>query len=224
LLAFTDDRVAALDDLGVRAAAIAAAGPAVALVARLPHGTTDRLAALAQRFVANAVSPMAMVLVTGRADVAMAVGAQGVILRKDDLSVGTVRGLPERSSRHPERSEGSRSSDQVLRFAQDDRIICRSIHSLAEAETAVRDGADALIVGSIWPSATHPDRAAAGTALLSEVVSLGRPTYAIGGITTARAAEARAAGAWGVAVISATWDAASPYQAAMEILAVWSVT
>ncbi len=87
LLAFTDDRVAALDDLGIRAAAIAAAGPAVALVARLPSGTTNQLATLAQRLVANAAAPMAMVLVTGRADVALAVGAQGVILRKDDLGV-----------------------------------------------------------------------------------------------------------------------------------------
>jgi thiamine monophosphate synthase len=221
LLAFTDDRVAALDDLGVRAAAIAAAGPAVALVARLPGGTTDQLAALAQRFVANAAAPMAMVLVTGRADVALAVGAQGVILRQDDLSVETVRSLPERS----EGSAYSRVADalpgtstQILRFAQDD-LVYRSVHSFAEAEEAVTHGADALIVGSIWPSATHPGRTAAGTGLLAQIVSLGVPTYAIGGVTPARAAEALAAGAWGVAAISAVWSAEHPYRTSMEILA-----
>jgi thiamine-phosphate pyrophosphorylase len=196
LLAFTDDRVAVLDDLGVRAAAIAAAGTAVGLVARLPSGSTDQLAALAQRCVALAAPPMATVLVTGRADVALAVGAQGVILRKDDLSVGTVRGMMNH-----------------------DRLIFRSIHSFAEAAAAVQDGADAVIVGSIWPSATHPDRPAAGTELLAQVVSLGRPTYAIGGVTPARATEARAAGAWGVVTISAVWDAEQPYRAAMELIA-----
>jgi thiamine-phosphate diphosphorylase len=198
ILALTDDRVAALDDLGMRAAAIAAAGPAVALVARVPDGTTDQLAALAQRFVANAAPPMAMVLVTGRADVALAVGAQGVILRQDDLSVETVR--------------------QILRSAQDD-IVFRSVHSVAEAEQAVEDGADALIVGSIWPSATHPGGPAAGTDLLAQIVSLGVPTYAIGGVTSTRAAEAIAVGAWGVAAISAVWDAEHPYRTTMEILA-----
>ena len=195
LLALTDDRIAALDDLGVRAAAIAAAGPAVALVARLPGGTTDRLATLAQRFVADATPPMAMVLVTGRADVALSVGAHGVILRKDDLSVGAVRTFCH------------------------DMLMFRSVHSFAEAETAIRDGADALIVGSIWPSATHPGHPAAGTGLLAQIVPLGVPTYAIGGVTPARAAEALAAGAWGVAAISAVWDAEHPYRTTMEMLA-----
>ena len=208
LLAFTDDRVAALDDLGVRAAAIAATGPAVALVARLPNGSTDRLAALAQRFVANSAAPMAMVLVTGRIDVALAVGAAGVILRKDDLPVATARQVG-----HPGRREGSPYQDAV---------ILRSVHSFAEAEQAVSDGADALIVGSIWPSATHPGRAPAGTGLLTRVVALGVPTYAIGGVTPARAIEARAAGAWGVAVIAAVWDAEQPYHAARGIAQVWT--
>lgn len=200
LLAFTDDRVAALDDLGVRAAAIAAAGPAVALVARLPNGSTDQLAALAQRCVALAAPPMAMVLVTGRADVAMAVRAHGVILRKNDLSVGTAR--------------------QLLAGCHE-VVVFRSVHSFAEAKAAIQDGADAVIVGSIWPSATHPDRAAAGTGLLAQVVSLGVPTYAIGGVTLVRATEVRAAGAWGVAAISALWDATSPYRAAMEMVKPW---
>lgn len=201
LLAFADDRIAVLEDLGVRAAAIAAAGPAVGLVARLPNGSADRLAALAQRFVALAAPPMASVLVTGRADVAAATGAHGVILRQRDLC-------------HPERSEGSPRSSRLA--------IVRSIHTLAEAESAVADGADALVVGSIWSTSTHPDRAAAGTELLREVVLLGLPTFAIGGVTPARALEARAAGAWGVAAITALWDAAEPYAAAMEMLQSWS--
>ena len=217
LLAFADDRIAALDDLGVRAAAIAAAGPAAALVARMPGGTTDRLAAMAQRFVANAAPPMAVVLVTGRADVAMSTGAHGVILRKDDLDVRTVRAMC-----HPERSEGSIRNEAIPHFVRDDMMIFRSIHSLAEAEIAVRDGANALIAGSIWPSTTHPGREPAGTGFLRQVVALGVPAFAIGGVTAARAGEARDAGAWGVAAVGAVWDAKSPYQAAMQILETWT--
>jgi len=100
--------------------------------------------------------------------------------------------------------------------------VVKSIHSLAEAESAAKGGADALVVGAIWPTSTHPDRAAAGTALLRDVVTLGLPTFAIGGVTPARAVEARDAGAWGVAAISALWDANDPYHAAMSILENWS--
>lgn len=201
LLAFADDRIAALEDLGVRAAAIAAAGPVVALVARLPGGSTDRLAALAQRFVALAAPPMASVFVTGRSDVAVATGAHGVVLRRGDLS-------------HPEWSERPPRSGRLTHI--------RSIHSLAEAEAAAGEGAHALVVGAVWPTSTHPDRVAAGTGLLREVVTLGLPTFAIGGVTPARALEACDAGAWGVAAITALWDADEPYAAALEMVQPWS--
>ena len=201
LLAFADDRIALLEDLGVRAAAIAAAGPAAGLVARLPAGTTDRLASLAQRFVALATPPMASVFVTGRSDVAAATGAHGLILRHADLP-------------HPERSEGPHRSSRLM--------LLHSIHSVAEGESAAANGADALVVGSIWPTSTHPDRTAAGTGLLRDVVALGLPTFAIGGVTPARAVEAHDAGAWGIAAIMAVWDADEPYAAAMEMLQPWS--
>ena len=230
LLAFADDHIAALDDLGIRAAAIAAVGPAVGLVARLPAGTTDQLASLAQRFVALATPPMASVFVTGRSDVARAVRANGVILRNGDL---WCRPDPERSlwcRPDPERSEGPAypratgispsATTGVLRGTQDE-VVIRSVHSLAEAGSARAGGADALIVGSIWPSPTHPGRAPSGTALLAQIVSLGLPTYAIGGVTAARAIEAKAAGAWGVAAITAVWDTRESYEAAKEIVEVW---
>jgi len=205
LLAFSDDRVAALGDLGVRASAIAAAGSGVALVARLPAGSIDALASLARRFVALASPPMAGVMVTGRVDVACAAGANGVILRHGDLAVGMVRDLLARLRGH----------------AGGAGFVLRSVHSESEAEAAVRSGADALVVGTIWPSATHAG-AAAGTGLLERVVSFGVPTYAIGGVTPARAIEARAAGAWGVAAIRALWDAATPYRMAMDMLKPWA--
>ncbi len=95
MLAYTDDRVSQLDDLGVRAAALAAVGPAIALIARRPAGTADQLAALAQRLVALVAPPMATVFVTGRSDIALATGATGVILRRDDLDPAEVRQIAE---------------------------------------------------------------------------------------------------------------------------------
>jgi thiamine-phosphate diphosphorylase len=99
--------------------------------------------------------------------------------------------------------------------------VFRSVHTESEAEAAARDGADAIVVGTIWPTATHPSQPPAGTALLERVVSFGVPTYAIGGVTPARVAEAKAAGAWGVAAITALWDAAAPYRVAMEMMKPW---
>jgi thiamine-phosphate diphosphorylase len=195
VLAFIDADVAALTDLGVRAAAVAAAGPAVALVARQPGGTADQLAMLALRLRALATPPMAGLLVSGRSDIALAAAADGVVLREGDLDVATVRHLAP-----------------ALR-------IFRSIHSESEAETAAGAGADALIAGNIWPTPSHPARTAAGIDFLSRVAALGVPTYAIGGVTVARAREACDAGAFGVAAIRALWNAPRTYDATRELIA-----
>jgi thiamine monophosphate synthase len=63
LHAVTDAAVLALDDLGVRAAAIAAAGPAVALHARDRTAGGAALAAATRRFLALARPPEAAVFV-----------------------------------------------------------------------------------------------------------------------------------------------------------------
>lgn len=196
LLAMADARIAARDDLGIRAAAIAAAGPAVALVARLPGGSADALTALAVRFVALAAPPMATVLVTGRADIARATGAHGVIARHADLPLTALRRIT----------------------AGPDYLHLRSVHSLTEAAAAVDEGADALLVGTIWESATHPGQPGAGLGLIEATARLGCPVFAIGGVTSARAREARAAGAWGVAAIGAVWDASDSYEAVLSLV------
>lgn len=197
LLAYLDDRTAARDDLGVGLAAIAAAGPAVALVARLPGGSTDALVQLAQRCLANARPPGAQVFVTGRIDVALALGANGVIARQRDLALSEMRALA-----------ATRGSIRIL----------AAVHSRAEAEAATAAGADGLVVGTIWTSPSHPDRPGAGVALISECVRLDRPVYAIGGVTPERAREAREAGAWGVAAIGALWDTTDPFAATVAML------
>jgi len=200
LLAFTDDRVASLDDLGERAAAIAAVGSAVALVARLPGGSTDQLASLALRFVALARPPMASVFVMDRIDVAMATGADGVV-----VDSACVLQIPMPGSA---RTYGSYAL----------------VHSVEEAQAAVDDGTSGLVLGTIWPTASHPGREPAGPGLIDRVARCGVPVWAIGGVTAERAREAREAGAWGVASISAVWDAIHPNQAALELLDAWRST
>ena len=198
VLAFTNDAVATHDDLGMRAAALAAGGPAVALVARLPNGNADALAALADRFVRLARAPEAQVLVTGRADIAAATDAHGVIIRGGDVSVAAARRIV-RPGGHP-------------------LLVLRSVHTLAEVEAAAAEGADAVVLGTIWPSASHPDRPGAGVELLTAAAAFGVPVFAIGGVTPERAREATAAGAWGVAAFGALWEAPKPYLGVTEML------
>ncbi len=199
VMAFTNDAIAAREDLGVGAAALAAGGAAVALVARVPGGNADALAALADRFVRLARAPEAQVLVTGRADIAAATGAQGVILRGGDVSVATAR--------------------RITRPGGEPLLVLRSVHTLAEVEAAAQEGADAVVLGTIWPSASHPGRPGSGVELLTAATAFGVPVIAIGGVTPARAQEAVAAGAWGVAAIGALWEVPKPYLAVVEMLA-----
>lgn len=199
LHAITDSAILALDDFPVRAAAIASAGPAVALHARDRHATAPALTSVARRMLALALPPEAAVIVNARPDVAVVLGAQGVQLGVDDLSPSDVR-----------------------RFAGGwNGWIGRSVHSMSEAAEAKDQGADYLIVGSIYPTPSHPG-AGAGPALVAEVATLGLPVIAIGGITPERAVEVRDAGAYGVAAISAVWRAPDSAAATMALLAPWT--
>jgi thiazole tautomerase (transcriptional regulator TenI) len=195
--AVTDARVLALDDLGVRAAAIAAAGSGVALHARDRMTGGARLASVARRFLALARPPEAAVFVNGRPDIAGAVSAQGVQLGAHDLT-----------------PREARASFPV-------GWVGRSVHSLEEAERAVEEGADFLLVGTIFPSSSHPGYPGAGPGLVRDTARLGPPVIAIGGIDGERAARMREAGAYGVAAIGALWHAADPAAAALALLAPW---
>ena len=197
LHAVTDAATLALPDFGVRAAAIAAAGSAVALHARDRAAGAPALASAAARMVALAGPPEASVIVSARADVAAAVGAHGVQLAASDLAPGDARRLLPRG------------------------WIGRSVHSAREAEAAVAEGADFLVAGSVYQTVSHPGRAAAGLDLIRGAAALGVPVIAIGGVTAERAPELRDAGAWGVAAITALWSAADPAAAALALLEPW---
>jgi thiamine-phosphate pyrophosphorylase len=194
--AFTDHAILSAPDFGIRAAAIAAGGAAVALHARDRGGSGARLAATALRMVALARPPEAAVFVSGRPDIAAASGAHGVQLGTGDLSPADAR--------------------LVLRGW----IGC-SVHTLGEATAAVEQGADFLVLGSIYETPSHPGAAPVGTEMLREAARLGRPVIAIGGITPERVPKLKSAGAYGVAAIRALWQADDPATATLALLAPW---
>lgn len=197
LHATTEARVLADPDLGRKASAIAALGPAAALVLRDREGSAAHLAEVGRRFVSLAHPPEATVIVTGRADLARALGADGVQLGLGDLAVGDAR--------------------QVLVRGW----IGRSVHSVEEAKAAVDEGTDYLVAGHVFTTPSHPGEPAAGLALVSGCAVLGLPVIAIGGVTVENAAECREAGAYGIAAIRALWDAEDPYAAARALVAPW---
>jgi len=201
LHAVTDAAILALDDFPVRTAAIAAAGSAVAIHVRDRTAGGARLALAARRVQALARPAEAALFVNARPDLAAALSAHGVQLGLEDLPADETR------TAFAPRWQG---------------WIGVSVHSESEAEQARAAGADYLMVGSIYPSATHPGAPGNGPALLRALAPLGLPLIAIGGITAERAAEVQDAGAWGVAAISALWRSADPAAAALALLAPWS--
>jgi len=137
----------------------------------------------------------ALFLVDDRVDVALAVGADGVHLPE--------RSLPGKAAR---------------RIAGEACIIGRSVHSLEAARRAEAEGDDYVQVGAVYETASHPGQAPGGIALLRSVAEAVRvPVIAVGGITESNVAEVIEAGANGVAVIGAIWNANDPMEAARAL-------
>jgi thiamine-phosphate pyrophosphorylase len=137
----------------------------------------------------------ALFLVNDRLDVALAAGADGAHLAGHSLPPAAAR-----AALGPE------------------RLIGCSVHDAAEAEAAARGGADYLLVGTLYPSRSHPGQAGAGPALVEGLRPLvDVPLVGIGGITARTAREVLVAGARGVAVISAIMAAPDPAAAAAKL-------
>jgi thiamine-phosphate pyrophosphorylase len=142
-----------------------------------------------------ALSNRALLLVNERVDVALAAGADGVQLGEDALPVVAAR-----------------------KMLGPDALIGRSVHSVDSARRAATEGADFLVVGTIYATRSHPGEEPAGPELLrsiAAVVSL--PLIGIGGITPRNLDEVMRAGARGVAVISNVLASPDPEGSAGEL-------
>ena len=191
LHAVTDERIARRADLDDAARQLAEVGGANLAL----HARGRALSGLEHYDLSFRLSILPSPLfVNDRLDIALAVHATGV-----QLGVGS---LPVSAARH-------------LRPTW---WIGKSVHDLAEADTAKAEGADYLLVGPVYATPTHPDRAPLGLEPLRAIARLGLPMIAIGGVTAARAHEVKAAGAHGVAAIRALWDAEDPAATARQML------
>jgi thiamine-phosphate pyrophosphorylase len=135
-------------------------------------------------------------VVNDRIDIALAVEADGLHLGQTDMPLETARRLVGKKM-----------------------FIGISAGTVEEALAAERGGADYLGIGAVYPTGSKPDAGAAiGPGRLREIRAAVRlPFVAIGGIGPQNAAEVLAAGADGVAVISAILSQPDIREAAAEI-------
>lgn len=100
------------------------------------------------------------------------------------------------------------------------KILGVSTHNLDEVKQAMKDGANYVGMGPVYPTETKKDtRSVQGVSLITEVRRHGLqiPIVGIGGITYDNAAPVIQAGADGISIISAISQSADPKKAAEEL-------
>lgn len=123
-------------------------------------------------------------IVNSRLDIALAAQADGLHLPEQALPVQTVR-----------------------RFFSG--LVGRSVHSIAGAKEAEQSGADYLLFGHIFETASKTTDAHGLHALEEVCKSVSIPVYAVGGVTPERASMCLKAGAFGVAVMNGVMSASN---------------
>lgn len=139
----------------------------------------------------------ARLLINDRIDVALAVNADGVHLTTTSLPVDVAR--------------------QLL---GPNRLLGVSTHSRAEAQVAAEGGADFIVFGPVFftPSKAPYGEPVGLEALRDACAAVALPILAIGGIKKVNLDQVVAAGANGIAVISAVIAADDPMAATQDLL------
>jgi thiamine-phosphate pyrophosphorylase len=122
-----------------------------------------------------------VLLMNSRTDIAMAICAQGVHLRSNDVSAIEVRKIW---------SEGAAISAQTT--------VGRSCHSRSEVARAAQEGADFVVFGPVFEK---QGTEAKGLEALHQVCKEKVPVIALGGVTAKNARACIEAGAAGIAGI-----------------------
>ena len=138
----------------------------------------------------------ALFIMNDHPDLAVASGADGLHLGQEDLPV-----------------------EEARKLMPIDMILGVSVHTVEQAKAAEGGGADYIAVGSMYPTRSKEKAVVVGPERLREVRgAVSVPLVAIGGIDKDNAGEVAAAGADGVAVISAILGAEDVVGAAREII------
>lgn len=135
-------------------------------------------------------------LINDRADIALAVGANGVHVGQRDIPVKALRAiLPEHM------------------------IIGVTANTQEGVATAALDGADYVGAGAVFPTITKQKPTIIGMDGLRDLcATTSLPIVAIGGITEQNAADVRACGPDGIAVSGAILKATCPQEASGNLL------
>jgi len=173
----------------------AVSGGATAVEVRLKGAAARDCVVLARALVGALAVP---VLVNDRVDVALAAGAAGAHLGQDDLPLIALRP-----------------------HVPPDFLLGISVGSAAEAARVRTWRADYWSIGPCFATAhksdAGPPLGPAGFAELARLAPPGTPVIGIGGITAATARAIVLAGAAGVAVVGAMWEASDPEAAARAL-------
>ena len=178
----------------------AIAGGVDAVQVREKHRDAAEQLSIARALREPTADAAVALIVNDRVDVAVAANADGVHLGDEDLPVDVARAQ-----------------------LGEDAIIGRSVSTVEGARVAERAGADYLGVGAVFETGSKDvaeDQQAIGLELIEEIDgAVDVPFVGIGGITPERAGDVVAAGADGVAVISAITAADDPEAATRELAA-----
>jgi thiamine-phosphate pyrophosphorylase len=167
---------------------------------RMKDAPDARIVAVGQRFARAASAHGALFILNDRPDLVEAVGADGVHVGQDDVTVADARA-----------AVGS------------DRLVGLSTHSPEQVDGAAGVPVDYIGVGPVHATPTKPGRPAVGLALVRYAAEHATvPFVAIGGITPANAVAVREAGAERIAIVRALTDSAEPAQTARRLRAVFS--
>ncbi len=138
----------------------------------------------------------ALFIVNDRADIALAVNADGVHLGQKDIPIALAR--------------------QIL---GPNKIIGRSTTNPQEMEKAIAEGADYIGVGPVYATPTKAGKKPAGLDYVNHASQHSPiPWFAIGGIDTMNLSEVIASGAKQIAVVRAIMQANNPTQITQEFL------
>jgi thiamine-phosphate diphosphorylase len=197
--AVTDDQILTRPDFPERALTVMQAlGPRGAIHLRARIVPSRRLLSLAEALRVAEQETGCWLVVNDRVDIALGAGARAVQLTSRSMRVADARKLAPRT------------------------MLGASVHSVDDALEAERDGADWLVAGHVFRTASHEGVEGRGIAFLRAVCSaVTRPVFAIGGITPDRVSDVLGAGARGVAAIRGIWGARDAEQAAREYLSAY---
>lgn len=162
-----------------------------------PDGELARLA----KVMIKALAPMGVrVFVNDRVEVACETGV--------DLHIG----------------QGDEDPERARKRIRPDALLGLSIENAAQC-TAIPKGVDYIGAGPFRSTATKPDAAPPiGAVGLARIVAAAPvPTIAIGGLTVGDIATLRAAGASGMAVVSAVTRATDPEAATRALVDAWRI-